>query len=196
MKDQELNTLLRAALTQFVQREGKYALTTVSERSLCARLAKILENLAKNFGLIGYYADVENNRKQQGEVKTILDDNEEVICVTCDLILHSRGAIVTRDNLLAIEMKKHDRPSEEKEKDRLRLRALTKPIKQGEQTCVWPWDGGPSPKHVCGYELGAYIELDLVNKKTMTTEYFMQGEPTGRNETFSLSQSNAQPVAN
>ena len=142
MKDQDLITLLREALTQFVQREGKYALTNVSERSLCARLAMILENLAKTYGFNGYYADVENNRKQRGEVKTILDDNEEVVCVTCDLILHSRGEIVTRDNLLAIEMKKHGRPSEEKKKDRLRLRALTKPIEQGEQTCVWPWEGG------------------------------------------------------
>ena len=196
MNSQELVTLLRKAVTQFVKSEGKYALTTVSERSLCARLARILENLANDSGLNGYYADVENNRKQQGEVKTIIDDKEKVVCVTCDLILHSRGGIAARDNLLAIEMKKHDRPSAEKKKDRLRLRALTTPIKKDEETYVWAWKGGPAPEHVCGYELGAYIELDLVNRKTMTIEYFMQGEPTGRKETFSLLQSNAQPIPN
>ena len=101
MKDHELITLLRAALTQFVQREREYALTTVSERSLCARLATILENLAKNYGLIGYYADVENNRKQQGEVKTILDDNEELLSnLVYGMVLIRRRACMDRCDCL------------------------------------------------------------------------------------------------
>jgi hypothetical protein len=64
---------------------------------------------------------------QDRRFKTILDEHMEEVAVTCDLILHSRGEIASRDNLIAIEMKKSDRPREEKEKDRVRLRALTKP---------------------------------------------------------------------
>ncbi len=78
------------------------------------------------FTLDSYHADPEHNRIQDGRVKLILDERYEEVSITCDLILHSRGVIVERDNLIAIEMKKWDQPPAEKEKDRVHLRALTK----------------------------------------------------------------------
>ena len=37
-----------------------------------------------------YYVDVEYNRNK-GKIKTIIDDNENVININCYLIIHSRG---------------------------------------------------------------------------------------------------------
>src|SRR3546814_5091694 len=93
-----------------------------SERNLCARWAPLLEMAAVEAGDDGYRADTEYNRKQGGQVKTILDETMHVVRITCDLILHSRGRVVERDNLIAIEMKRLSHPEREKQKDRVRLR--------------------------------------------------------------------------
>lgn len=151
-----MNKLFKITLEEFLQLERNNILSGVSERNLCARLANYLETNAKNSGLKDYYADVEYNRNQ-GMIKTILDDEQKVIVINCDIILHSRGENVGRDNLIAIEMKKSERPEEEKNKDRDRLRALTKSSFDG----IWAADGKTFPEHVCGYELGYFIELDI-----------------------------------
>ncbi|MFZ3226816.1 MAG: hypothetical protein WA230_15065, partial [Xanthobacteraceae bacterium] len=61
--------------------------------------------------------DAEYNRQQNGQIKTIIDDHAHEISVTCDLILHSLGEIIRTDNLIAIEMKKSERPKVEKDED-------------------------------------------------------------------------------
>ncbi|QYJ78260.1 hypothetical protein [Shewanella acanthi] len=147
------------ALKIFFEAEAQNILSGVSERNLCARLAMHLQILANENGFAGYYADPEYNRKQNGKVKTILDEQMQVVNITCDLILHSRGEIMEKDNLIAIEMKKSERPEEEKSSDRARLRTLTKSSFDG----VWSYDGETHPEHVCGYELGYFIELDREN---------------------------------
>ena len=152
--------IFEQALQEFLVQEQQNILSGVSERNLCARLAMPLERITKEKELNGYYADPEYNRKQNGRVKTILDENMQVINVTCDLILHSRGEILERDNLIAIEMKKSERPEEEKESDRARLRTLTKSTYDD----VWSYDGETHPEHVCGYELGFFIELNILHK--------------------------------
>ena len=66
----------------------------------------------------GYYTDVEYNRNAGGIKtirKTIRGQQEEIIPINCDLILHSRGENVDQDNLIAIEMKKSNAPSAEKQ---------------------------------------------------------------------------------
>ena len=66
---------------------------------------------------VGYYTDVEYNRNQGGIKtirKTIRGQTEEIIPINCDLILHSRGEDIGQDNLIAIEMKKSNRPASEK----------------------------------------------------------------------------------
>ncbi len=57
--------------------------------------------------------------------------------IICDLIVHSRGEIVEKDNLIALEMKKAYRSMQEKENDKTRLVALTKDSYDG----VWSFDG-------------------------------------------------------
>jgi hypothetical protein len=141
-------------------------LSGVSERNLCARLATYLETNARNSGLKGYYADVEYNRNQ-GRVKTILDDRQQVVVINCDIILHSRGKNVRCDNLIAVEMKKAGGPEEEKQSDRDRLRALTK----SSFDEIWSADGKTFPEHVCGYKLGYFIELDAANNGFIVEEY-------------------------
>lgn len=166
-----LSQVFEKTLQKFFKTESQNILTGVSERNLCSRFAMLLEQVAKEKGFQGYYADSEYNRKQDGRVKTILDKNMKVICITCDIILHSRGEIVNRDNLIAIEMKKSNRSEEEKQSDRERLRALTK----SSYDDIWSFDGKTYPEHVCGYETGYFIELDLDNR-TYIVQQFKNGD--------------------
>ena len=154
-----LHNMCSSSLDEFLSVERNNISSGVSERNLCARFSIILERIAKEYGFHGYYADTEYNRKQNEKVKTILDDDYKVVNVTCDLILHSRGEVINRDNLIAIEMKKSTRPEKEKHSDRERLRTLTKSSYDG----VWSFDGETHPEHVCGYEMGIFVELDIEN---------------------------------
>ena len=172
-----LSEIFRRALEEFFKNEAQNINSGVSERNLCARLAMVLQRIANEYGLNGYYADPEYNRKQNGQIKTILDDNMQVINVTCDLIFHSRGGIMERDNLMAIEMKKAERPEEEKQSDRARLRTLTK----CSYDDVWSFDGTTHPEHVCGYEIGYFFELDIA-KKVFIVQRFEKGNLVGQVE--------------
>jgi hypothetical protein len=156
------------AFETFLLRERENIWNGVSERNLCARLAVYLGQIKDRAGFAEYHADPEYNRMQDGRIKVILDEKGQEVSITCDLILHSRGAIVGRDNLIAVEMKKWDQPPAEKEKDRVRLRALTKASYDEQQ---WIADGRSLPDFVCGYELGLYIELDIPRKRALIEEY-------------------------
>ena len=166
-----LSQIFTQSLSQFFANETQNIISGVSERNLCARFAMILERTAHNEGFNNYYADVEYNRKQNGEVKTILDDNMQIIVINSDLILHSRGEIPSRDNLITIEMKKSNRPESEKISDRTRLRTMTK----SSYDDIWSADGETHPEHVCGYEIGYFIELDYVNR-LYTIQKFRHGQ--------------------
>lgn len=169
-----LSRVFEQALKQFFSLERQNILSGVSERNLCARLAMQLETFAHENGFDGYYADPEYNRKQNGKVKTILDNDMRVVSITCDLILHSRGEIMEKDNLIAIEMKRSERPEKEKVSDRARLRTLTK----SSFDDVWSFDGETHPEHVCGYELGYFIELNL-DENSYIAQKFRAGEFVG-----------------
>lgn len=155
----------------FFQREINNILNRVSERNLCGRLAIYLDNSLTSNNLEGYYADPEYNRNQNGTVKTILDENNVVVSISCDVIIHSRGEIVGKDNLVAIEMKKSNRPDSEKNDDRKRLRALTK----DSYDDIWSADGLTLPEHVCGYHIGIYMELDI-EKRICIFELYQKGK--------------------
>ena len=170
-----IDRILRTTISRFVDEETENILSGVSERNLCGRLALILESVAHEYGLTGYFADVEYNRKQGGKIKTIIDDDMRTITINCDLILHSRGNKLESDNLIAIEMKKASRPKKEKESDRSRLRAMTKTSYDG----LWSSDGITHPEHVCGYVLGAFIELDE-QEREIRIECFANGNAIGR----------------
>ena len=135
---------------RFLTLERTNILNNVSERNLCHRLGFYLEEERRAARLDGYYVDAEYNRQQNGQIKTIVDDEAHEISITCDLILHSRGENIRNDNLIAIAMKKSDQPKREKDEDRIRLRALTKQSYDN----VWFNDGITPPRYVCGYQLG------------------------------------------
>jgi hypothetical protein len=159
-----LEELFWSSFQKFLSVDRGLIIRNVSERALCARLAIYLECLKGRFGLDAYHADVEYNRNQD-RIKTIIDGEAQVIAITCDLLLHSRAAIVGRDNLIAIEMKKADRPHAGKETDRKRLRVMTGPNDHAATL----------PEHVCGYELGIFIEMDALGE-TFSVETFRNGE--------------------
>lgn len=163
----DLRELFFRSFGEFARREAENILHGTSERNLCARWAPLLEVAAAQAGYTEYCADTEYNRKQGGQVKTILDEAMHVVRITCDLILHSRGRIVERDNLIAIEMKRVSNAEHEKQKDRVRLRALTKTSYDD----IWSADGRALPEHVCGYGLGYFVELDADSRKFRFEEY-------------------------
>jgi hypothetical protein len=172
-----MRELFYRSINRFVALERDNIHNGVSERNLCARLGMYLEDTRRKLGLNGYYVDPEYNRQRNGRIKTILDGNAQEIIITCDLILHSRGEIPARDNLIAVEMKKSERPAEEKQSDRARLRTLTK----NSYDDVWTADGETLPKYVCRYELGVFIELDL-RRRLIGIEEFQRGEAVDRRE--------------
>lgn len=161
------------ALNFFIAVEGESLLDNVSERNTCGRLSIYLERQLATEGLSNYFADVEFNRKQSGKVKTIINEQLQVIQITPDLIVHTRGQLLPPfDNLIAIEVKKTNRPESEKNDDRARLQAMTKVPYNG----VWPWDGC-HPEHVCGYAVGIFLEIDISQRK-LILEFFKKGNKT------------------
>ncbi len=90
---------------------------------------------------------------------------------SANFLLTSRGEIVEKDNLIALEMKKSYWLKKEKEDDRARLTALTRSSYDG----VWSFDGKTLPEHVCGYDLGIYYEMDL-KTRLIYIEYYVKGE--------------------
>lgn len=175
----ELQEIFFDSFQLFVARDRDNIMNGTSERNLCACWAPLLEIKAHESGFSEYRADPEYNRKQKGQLKTIFDENESVITITCDLILHSRGSIPGRDNLIAIEMKRSKHPNAKKEKDRARLRALTKTSFDG----VWSADGKTHPEHVCGYVLGYFVELYLARQFFRIEEY-QHGEFVSHSEHY------------
>jgi hypothetical protein len=165
-----VRNVFELTLDEFFVRETQGVLEGVNERSNCGRMAFYLQRIADAYGLDGYFADTEYNRKQNGEVKTILDREMKVVAINCDLILHSRGSSLDADNLIAIEVKKREAKGDEKIKDRERLRALTK----ASYDDIWSNDGVTLPEHVCGYVLGVYIELDRRCRQCLV-EYYRSG---------------------
>jgi len=93
----DLRQLFFRSFEQFAEREAENILHGTSERNLCARWAPLLEMAAVEAGYSGYRADTEYNRKQGGQVKTILDETMHVVRITCDLILHSYDDIWSAD---------------------------------------------------------------------------------------------------
>lgn len=162
-----MNRIFNESNDLFLVREIDNILNDVNERNLCGRLAIYLNDKLKEYDIKGYFVDQEYNRKQNGQIKTILDDEFNVITINCDIIIHSRGQNIQKDNLIAIEMKKYNRPELEKDNDRKRLRALTK----DRYDDIWSNDGITLPEHVCGYSLGFYIELNIKTRICLIEQY-------------------------
>lgn len=164
-----IRQIFEQSMDAFLQKEVQALLEGVNERNNCARCSIYMQEIANNFGLGNYYADAEYNRKQNGQVKTILNGEMKVVQISCDLLLHSRGKM-HEDNLIAVEMKKYETRDDDKRKDRERLCALTK-VSYDD---IWSNDGVTLPEHVCGYILGVFIEIDRNNRRC-NFEYYENG---------------------
>lgn len=167
--ENELINIFWNANQIFLENETKNIINKVSERNLCGRLAIYLDDNLRVSNFSGYYVDTEYNRNG-GKIKTILDKNSCEIIINCDIVIHSRGENISQDNLIAFEMKKYNRPRDEKNSDRNRLELLTRDSYDG----IWSADGETLPKHVCGYIWGVYIEIDS-NKRTERIELYQKG---------------------
>lgn len=173
---EQMVTLFENANQTFIQRDIGLFKSGVSERTLCGALMLHIHDLIlKNDDFVNYYTDVEYNRNKGGRIKnikkTIQGVDEQVVSITCDLILHSRGNCTEQDNLIAVEMKKSNRPPHEKHADKERLMALTK----DSYDDVWSFDGKNLPEYVCRYVLGVYYEINYF-RHLIKIEYYRLGQ--------------------
>ena len=162
--------IFEEANQRFIQNDISLIFTNVNERTLCGSLAQHLSIVINKSRFKKYYVDVEYNRNL-GRLKTMIGKDEKPVTINCDIIIHSRGEIINKDNLVAIEMKKHTSRQIDKKSDKDRLIALTK----DSYDDVWSFDGTTLPEHVCGYELGIYYEF---NKRLnyIYLEYYAKGK--------------------
>jgi len=157
-----LKSIFLESNDNFLDKEIDLIKNDLSERSICSKLGQYLKvEIDKKEEFKKYHIDAEYNRNY-GEIKTILDENEEIIKITCDLIMHSRGEL-KNDNLIALEMKKSSRPNKEKISDKKRLIELTNPANRS------------NIKHVKTYSLGIYYEINI-NIREILLEFYIGGE--------------------
>lgn len=175
---EEMIAIFEEANRQFLEIETIHGIPLgVSERSLCGSLMLHLRKALDKSAYKEYYVDIEYNRNEGGKLKTIVNGIETAVKITCDLIVHSRGGKPNQDNLIAVEMKRSTHRKREKEKDKTRLICLTRDSYDN----IWSSDGKTLPKHVCGYILGVYYELDSKNQQARI-EYYTKGEMNKRVE--------------
>lgn len=166
----EMIKLFELANDDFLCKNDNLINSNVSERTLYgALLISIYELIKNNPDYNGYYVDVEYNRNNK-DIRTILNNQLQVIKTNCDLIVHSRGENLKQDNLIAIEMKKVDSPLKAKNNNRKRLIALTK-----DSISDRSFHGSPHDKHVSGYLLGVYYEVNDHGKEVLI-EYYIEGK--------------------
>ncbi len=172
MNYEMLENIFNEANKSFLRKEKRLIEKDVSERSWCSRLAIYLEHEIEKYGIQEeYYVDTEYNRNGYKPKTTYDMEKKKEQKIVCDLIIHSRGENKYQDNLLCIEMKKSNRSEISKEKDKVRLKLLTKKSFDGE----WTPDGKTLPEHVCGYLLGIYYEVSVDNG-TIYLEFYKNGE--------------------
>ena len=135
----------------------------LSERCLCGALMHELNKQLEKNSCNNYYADIEFNRAFENtinDVKHLPDEEGTPKRVFPDIIVHSRGK-VTPDNLLALEMKKSSANQQDKEKDRNRLRKMTK------QNC-------DESHYSYKYKFGVYYEINH-NESQIVVEFYQTG---------------------
>ena len=136
-----------------------------SEIAICGALMLHLKSALWGTPFSHYNIDIEYNRNFNGRKRILVNDEDTAII--CDLIVHSRGRYINQDNLIAIEIKKEYRTEEEKQQDRDRLIALTRP-----NFDEWLFDGTELPQYVCRYILGVYYEI---KGHSILLEYYRNG---------------------
>jgi hypothetical protein len=166
----KLVSIFESSIKATTKKDKDLFINDCAERTICSALMLQLDNEIKSTPFSDYYSDVEYNRNNGHPKEIAYDESQGPKRIFCDLILHSRGNNIWQDNLIAIEMKKSTADNPEKEKDRKRLMALTRPSYDD----VWRADGKVLPEYVCRYILGVYIEIDR-SFRNLHIEYYRNG---------------------
>lgn len=69
----KLKELFQLTFQAFIESDLESILDNVNERNLCGRFSIHMSNYLLGYNLENYFIDPEYNRKQDGEIKTILD---------------------------------------------------------------------------------------------------------------------------
>ena len=113
--------LVSCAIEKFNETESYLISRDLSERCICARFSRYLENELSGFGFGDYTVDVEYNRGYKGiETNPKMLDHKHIVV---DLIVHQRGYDLDYgfSNLICIEMKKdYKKLSMDSDKERLK----------------------------------------------------------------------------
>lgn len=130
MRDIIINDILIPSLQRLYKVDYNNILFRVSERNICARLAYHLEVRMRRYDrqnqesrFAGYYADVEYDKMNGGNLKYYENAQHRPKRMISDLLIHSRG--VPR-NYLAVEMKRKENYIKRRE-DRERLKSMVSP---------------------------------------------------------------------
>ncbi|MFB9868922.1 hypothetical protein [Vreelandella sulfidaeris] len=168
---EEMTEIFKETNKRFLESEESNIMLGVAERNLCGAMMLHMRRVLDGTAYEKYHVDVEYNRNEGGRLKTIVNGKETPIPITCDLIAHSRGENIEQDNLIAIEMKRNSHPKSEKDKDKIRLKCLTRDSYDN----LWSYDGKTFPEHVCRYILGVYYELN-VDQRKVSIHYYAKGK--------------------
>lgn len=160
---ENLKAMFLTANRSFIENHASLLKRELSERCLCGALMYELNKQLEKNNFKNYYADVEFNRAIENtinNVKRLPKEEGTPKRVFPDIIVHSRGK-VTPDNLLALEMKKSSANQQDKEKDRNRLRKMTK------QNC-------DESHYSHKYKFGVYYEINH-NESQIVVEFYQTG---------------------
>ena len=176
----DLVTLFESANNHFLKDDVKLFEDGVSERTLCGALMLHLhEAMWDNPMYNGFHADVEYNRNRN-TIKKILqkkedNDDEIIVNINCDILVHGRGQTQEQENLIAIEMKKDYAQEADKNRDRYRLEALTSDPNEWRDRGLFPYDGVEMEDIRYNYVLGVYYEVSYSDGMILI-EYYQKGE--------------------
>ncbi|HHK6031582.1 TPA: hypothetical protein ACQWGJ_002295, partial [Neisseria subflava] len=170
------NKIFDVALKNFLKKQKFLFSINVGERTWYSHFIDEVNKQKKKFKFLKeYFTDAEYNRQQDGQIKVMLDqttpNSERKINICCDVILHGRGECGPIENILSVEFKKESNTQDEKDKDKIRLRALTATPYDN----VYSADGTVFPETVCGYFLGCYVEINCQNLDVIV-EYYINGK--------------------
>jgi len=146
-------SLLEHALDDFYAKEQINLQLDVHEIAHGHRLAIYFENRLREYDnarqeklFENYFVDIEFNRMEGGAVKTVFYDGMQHE-TRCDILLHSKGEVPAKENLLVVELKKEH--STNKEQDDI------KEIKR----MVSPAEDGAPDRSICDTLLGVYLKI-------------------------------------
>lgn len=147
--------LLENALEEFYAKEQRNLELDIHEIAHGHRLALYFEKQIREYDEVhqeklfeNYYVDIEFNRTEGGAVKTVVY-NGELHETRCDILLHSKGNVPDRENLLIIELKKEHSTNKEQE-DIWEINRMVSPREEGAPDAA-----------ICNTLLGVYLKIGL-----------------------------------